>query len=46
MSQIVALRFAPDEEFIELAKEAVDKKLRAKEIKMAIKNWKTDHYRA
>lgn len=46
MSQIVALRFAPDEEFIELAKEAVDKKLRAKEIKMAIKNWKADHYRA
>jgi len=46
MSQIVALRFAPDEEFIGLAKEAVDKKLSAKEIKIAIKNWKADHYRA
>ena len=46
MSQIVALRFAPDEEFIELAKEAVGKNLSAKEIKMAIKNWKADHYRA
>jgi hypothetical protein len=46
MSQIIALRFAPDEEFIELAKEAVDKKLSAKEIKIAIKNWKADHYRA
>jgi hypothetical protein len=46
MSQIIALRFASDKEFIELAKEAVDKKLSAKEIKMAIKDWKADHYRA
>jgi hypothetical protein len=46
MSQIIALRFASDKEFIELAKEAVDKKLSTKEIKMAIKDWKADHYRA
>ena len=46
MSQIIALRFAPDEEFIELTKEAVEKKLSTKEIKTAIKNWKADHNRA
>jgi len=46
MSQIIALRFASDEEFIELAKKAVEKKLSAKEIKIAIQNWKADHDRA
>ena len=46
ISQVIALRFAPDEEFIDLAKQAVEKNLSAKEIKMAIKNWKADHYRA
>jgi len=46
MSQIIALRFAPDEEFVELAKKAVDKNLSQKEIKQEIKNWKADHHRA
>jgi len=46
MSQIIALRFSSDEEFIELAKKAVEKKLSAKEIKIAIQNWKADHDRA
>ncbi len=45
MSQIIALRFAPDDEFPELAKKAVEEKLRSKEIKAAIKKWKADHYR-
>jgi hypothetical protein len=45
MSQIVALRFAPDEEFLALAKQAVEEKLSQKEIKQAIKNWKTDYHR-
>ena len=45
MSQIIALRFAPDDEFLELAKKAVEEKLRAKEIKAAIQKWKADHYR-
>jgi len=45
MSQIIALRFAPDDEFVELAKKAVEEKLRAKEIKAAIQKWKADHYR-
>jgi hypothetical protein len=45
MSQIIALRFAPDEEFVELAKKAVEEKLSQKEIKRSIKNWKADHHR-
>jgi len=45
MSQIIALRFAPDEEFVELAKKAVEKNLSQKEVKQAIKNWKADHHR-
>lgn len=46
MGQIIALRFAPDEEFVELAREAAEKSLRSKEIKQAIRNWRADHYRA
>lgn len=45
LSQIIALRFAGDAEFIELAKKAVDEKLSAKEIKLSIKNWKADYHR-
>ena len=44
-SQIIALRFAPDDEFVELARKAVEEKLRSKEIKAAIQKWKADHYR-
>jgi hypothetical protein len=45
MSQVVALRFASDEEFPSLAKKAVDEGLRSYEIKTAIKNWKPDFNR-
>jgi hypothetical protein len=45
MSQIVALRFAPDDEFIVLSKKAVEEKLSQKKIKQSIKNWKADHNR-
>ena len=45
LSQIIALRFAPDDEFPELAKKAVEEKLRSKEIKAAIQKWKADHNR-
>ena len=45
MSQIIALRFAPDDEFPELAKKVVEEKLRSKEIKAAIQKWKADHHR-
>ena len=45
MPQIIALRFAPDDEFIILTERANVEKLNPKEIKSAIKNWKADHYR-
>jgi len=46
MPQIIALRFAPDEEFIELSKKVVDNNMSQKEIKQSIKNWKADYNRA
>ncbi|MDR7074416.1 DUF6526 family protein [Fictibacillus barbaricus] len=44
-SQIVALRFAPDEEFVALADRAALENMAPKEIKQAINNWKADHFR-
>lgn len=43
--QVVALRFAPDAEFVALVDRAVKEKLTSKEIKLAIQNWKADFYR-
>ena len=43
--QIVALRFAADSEFVELAKRAASENLEPKAIKQAIKSWKADEYR-
>ena len=43
--QIVALRFAPDEEFVELARRAAEQSMVPVEIKKAIRNWKADYYR-
>jgi hypothetical protein len=45
MGQIIALRFASDEEMPALAKRAVEEKLSQKEIKKAIKTWKPDYNR-
>ncbi len=45
MPQVVALRFASDEEFILLAQKAADSKMSNIEIKKAIKNWRPDFYR-
>lgn len=45
MSQFLALRFAPDDEFLELAKKAVEENLSSEDIKKSIKNWKADNYR-
>ncbi len=44
-SQIIALRFAGDDELLTLMDQAISKKLSNKEIKMSIKNWKGDYSR-
>ena len=45
MRQIIALRFASDAEFGELATKAVAEKLSEDAIKKSIKNWRGDFYR-
>jgi cbb3-type cytochrome oxidase subunit 3 len=45
LGQIIALRFASDEELAELSRRAVDESLRAVDIKKAIRNWKEDSHR-
>jgi hypothetical protein len=45
LQQVIALRFASDEEFPLLAQKAANEKLAAKEIKQQIKNWRGDYYR-
>jgi hypothetical protein len=44
-SQVVALRFSSDEEFVALAERALKENLVAKEIKVAIVNWRADYRR-
>jgi len=46
MGQIIALRFAPDEEFASWCQQAVSSNLRGNDIKKAIQNWRADHHRA
>lgn len=43
--QIVALRFASDEEFVGLADKAFAEKWSSNTIKKAITNWRPDHHR-
>jgi hypothetical protein len=43
--QLVALRFAPDEELPELVAAALEHKLTRKQIKERIQNWRADHFR-
>lgn len=42
LSQILALRFAPDIELLELSEKAAKDNITNSEIKKAIKNWKSD----
>jgi hypothetical protein len=45
MSQIIALRFAGDDEFVALVQKAVAENLDVKTIKQSIKNWRADYHR-
>jgi len=46
LGQIIALRFASDDEFVELANKAAQEKMAPKEIKRAIRIWRVDYHRA
>jgi uncharacterized protein DUF6526 len=46
INQVIALRFASDEEFAGLAKKAADEDLSGNEIKKQISKWRADHHRA
>ena len=43
--QLIALRFAGDDEVVELAKQALEHNLNRKQIKERIKNWRADNWR-
>ena len=45
MGQIIGLRFASDNEFVELARKAVAENMKQADIKKAIQHWKADHNR-
>lgn len=45
LGQIIALRFAGDEELVELMEKAIKQRLSPKEIKVQIKNWQGDYRR-
>lgn len=45
LSQVIALRFASNEELPSLAQAAVEQELSNKEIKKKIKIWRADHHR-
>jgi hypothetical protein len=44
-NQLIALRFAGDDEVVELAKQALEHNLNRKQIKERIKNWRADYWR-
>lgn len=43
--QLIGLRFAADEEVVELAKQALEERLSRKQIKERIKEWRPDEWR-
>ncbi len=45
VKQIVALRFASDAEFVDLARRAAEESLLPDAIKRAVRNWRPDYYR-
>lgn len=44
-SQIIALRFASDDEYVALMEKGIRNKLDSKQIKQTVSNWKADHHR-
>ena len=46
MGQIVALRFAHDDEYLPLMQRAINENMSPDDIKKAIKTWRADHHRA
>jgi hypothetical protein len=45
LSQIIALRFASDEEYLALIEKAIRESLSAADIKKSIQNWRADYHR-
>ncbi|MGG3915336.1 DUF6526 family protein [Bacillus sp. es.034] len=45
LKQIIALRFAPDEEFPGLVERTLAENLTPNDIKKAVQNWRADHHR-
>jgi hypothetical protein len=43
--QLIGLRFASDDEVVELARRALEENLTRKQIKEQIKNWRADYWR-
>jgi hypothetical protein len=43
--QLIGLRFAGDDEVVELAKQALEQNLNRKQIKERVKNWRPDYWR-
>lgn len=45
LKQVIALRFADDEEYPELVEQALSENLSPNDIKKAVQNWRADHHR-
>ena len=45
LKQVIALRFAEDEEYPDLVERAIQENLPPDDIKKAIRNWRADHHR-
>jgi hypothetical protein len=46
VGQIIAVRFASDDQFVDLAREAAEQGMKPDAIKKAVKNWRADFHRA